>query len=266
MRVCTFETMNELKVALLQTSLFWEDPSRNRAMFGEMIKQLRDLDVIFLPEMFTTGFSMNPVQLAEQMSGPTVRWMLNTAASTGFVVTGSVIIHEEGQYYNRLIWAEPDGRIRHYDKRHRFSYAGEDQKYTAGTDRPTWEYKGWRIRPQVCYDLRFPVWSRNDDDYDLLFYVANWPSRRSFPWKSLLVARAIENMAYVVGLNRVGEDGNGVDHSGDSAVLDPLGEVISSATPDNVEVVEAVLSKEKLREIRERFRFLDDRDSFTLGI
>lgn len=233
-------------------------------MFDEHLIEIQKTDVIFLPEMFSTGFSMRPSEVAEPMSGETVAWMKEKAEALNAVVTGSVVITENEKFYNRLIWAEPSGEIKHYDKRHRFSYAGEHEEYSAGQTRPTWEYKGWRIRPQICYDLRFPVWARNDDDYDLLFYVANWPARRSYPWKSLLVARAIENMSYVVGLNRVGEDGNGIDHSGDSVVLNPLGETVSAAQPNTTEVVNATLSKSDLRTTRERFRFLNDRDAFTL--
>lgn len=256
--------MNELQVSLVQTSLHWEDAKLNRQMFDEHLSEIQKTDVIFLPEMFSTGFSMRPSEVAEPMSGETVTWMKEKAKALNAVVTGSVVITENGKFYNRLIWAEPSGEIKHYDKRHRFSYAGEHEEYSAGQTRPTWEYKGWRIRPQICYDLRFPVWARNDDDYDLLFYVANWPARRSYPWKSLLVARAIENMAYVVGLNRVGEDGNGIDHSGDSVVLNPLGETVSAAQPNTTEVVNATLSKSDLGTTRERFRFLNDRDTFTL--
>ncbi|GGH67729.1 amidohydrolase [Phaeocystidibacter marisrubri] len=256
--------MNELHVSLVQTSLHWEDAKLNRQMFDEHLSEIQKTDVIFLPEMFSTGFSMRPSEVAEPMSGETVTWMKEKAKALNAVVTGSVVITENGKFYNRLIWAEPSGEIKHYDKRHRFSYAGEHEEYSAGQTRSTWEYKGWRIRPQICYDLRFPVWARNDDDYDLLFYVANWPARRSYPWKSLLVARAIENMSYVVGLNRVGEDGNGIDHSGDSVVLNPLGETVSAAQPNTTEVVKATLSKSDLSATRERFRFLNDRDTFTL--
>ncbi|NVK27232.1 MAG: amidohydrolase [Flavobacteriia bacterium] len=256
--------MNDLNVSLVQTSLIWEDAKANRTHFEKLIASIQDSDIIFLPEMFSTGFSMKPEELAESMGGPTVSWMMTQAATKNAVITGSVIILEEGNYFNRLIWAEPNGIVKTYDKRHRFTYAGEDEYYTAGSDRPTWELKGWKIRPQVCYDLRFPVWSRNDNDYDLLFYVANWPERRSYPWKTLLRARAIENMACVVGLNRVGEDGNGVSHSGDSVVLNALGEPISEAKPHSEEIIHATISAEELKSTRERFRFLNDRDQFAI--
>lgn len=256
--------MNDLVVALVQSSLIWEDSSKNRAKFEATLSNLQKVDIIFLPEMFTTGFSMKPSELYETMEGETVQWMLNQARVTNAVVTGSVIIKDDGKFFNRLIWAQPDGELKYYDKRHRFSYAGEDKEYTAGAERPTWEYKGWRIRPQICYDLRFPVWSRNDDDYDLLFYVANWPERRSTAWSALLVARAIENMSYVIGLNRVGEDGNGIDHSGNSVVLNALGEPLVAATPHANEVIYTTLSAEHLKQTRERFRFLNDRDTFTV--
>ncbi|KAB2813977.1 amidohydrolase [Phaeocystidibacter luteus] len=258
--------MNDLKVSLVQTALHWEDAKANRAHFDSLLASVEDVDIIFLPEMFSTGFSMKPEELAEPMGGPTVSWMMAQAAAKSAVIAGSVIILEEGNYFNRLIWAEPNGIVKSYDKRHRFTYAGEDEHYTAGADRPTWELKGWKVRPQVCYDLRFPVWSRNDNDYDLIFYVANWPERRNYPWKTLLRARAIENMACVVGLNRVGEDGNGVAHSGDSVILNALGEPIAEATPHQEEVITAVLSKEELQSTRERFRFLNDRDQFDIKV
>lgn len=256
--------MNEINVALLQCPLHWEDVSKNHAAFEKRFESVKDADIVFLPEMFTTGFSMRPKDLAETMEGETVAWMVNWSSKLNAVLTGSLIISEKGEYFNRLLWIEPSGKIRYYDKRHRFTYAGEDKEYSAGNERPTWEWNGWRIRPQICYDLRFPVWSRNDDDYDLLFYVANWPARRSFAWSSLLTARAIENMAYVVGLNRVGEDGNGIDHTGDSVVRDPLGEAISEGKPGAEEIVSARLKKSELTAARDRFRFLNDRDSFSI--
>lgn len=256
--------MNELRVALLQCPLIWENPEANRLSFEKRFEKLKQVDAVFLPEMFTTGFSMQPKIWAETMEGPTVGWMKSWSSKLKVVLTGSLMIESNGKYYNRLLWVEPEGEVRYYDKRHRFSYAGEHQEYTAGEKRPTWEWRGWKIRPQICYDLRFPVWSRNDDDYDLLFYVANWPERRSYPWKSLLTARAIENMSYVIGVNRVGEDGNGVDHSGDSRIIDALGQVVGEA-PGRVEhVVYGVLSKEHLNQTRERFQFLSDRDSFQI--
>lgn len=256
--------MNTLKLALVQTRLEWENSEANHTQLGKKLSTIPNVDIIFLPEMWPTGFSMKPEEFAETMDGPSVEFMKSQAQRLNAVVTGSVIIKENGQYFNRLIWAQPEGDIKHYDKRHRFTYAGEHKSYTAGNARPTWEYKGWKIRPQVCYDLRFPVWSRNDDNYDLLFYVANWPERRSYPWKSLLIARAIENMSFVVGLNRVGEDGNGIAHSGDSMVLDPLGELIVSAKPHDEEIVLAEVSKNDLHTARDRFHFLDDRDSFEV--
>lgn len=257
--------MNDLKVSLVQTSLVWENVDANLALLKEKVLNLSDTDIVFLPEMFTTGFSMKPEKWAETMNGKSVSWMIDLAHLKGAVITGSLIIEEGGNYYNRLIWAQPDGVVLHYDKRHRFSYAGEDDHYQAGKDRVTWEYLGWRIRPQICYDLRFPVWSRNDDEYDLLFYVANWPERRKFPWKSLLTARAIENMAYVIGVNRVGLDGNEIEHSGDSAVLNALGENVSIGEPNKEVIVSATLSAKHIQEVRTRFRFLNDADPFTLG-
>lgn len=254
--------MNELRLALVQTSLHWEDAAANKRDMDAKLRNLSDVDVVFLPEMFTTGFSMRPSVLAETMEGETVQWMISWSKELNSVVTGSLIIEEDNQFFNRLIWAEPDGSVKTYDKRHRFSYAGEHEEYTAGSARPTWEYRGWKIRPQICYDLRFPAWARNDDNYDLLFYVANWPERRSYPWKSLLVARAIENMSYVVGLNRVGEDGNGIMHSGDSGVFNALGEAIAGPVSHAEEVIQVTIQKSHLDETRSRFGFLNDRDSF----
>lgn len=263
MRLLYFGCMNELIIALVQEDLVWENPEANRSRISRRLDSLGHVDVVVLPEMFSTGFSMNPEGLSENMDGPTVEWMKRMAKESQAVITGSLIIEEDGAFFNRLIWAEPDGVLKYYDKRHRFSYAGEDEHYTAGKLRPTWEYKGWKIRPQVCYDLRFPVWSRNDDDYDLLLYVANWPERRSYPWKTLLKARAIENMSFVIGVNRTGEDGNGIAYSGDSAVISPLGEPIAQAEPGAGVLIQKI-SKSELIEVRERFQFLADRDDFRV--
>ena len=256
--------MNELRITTVQTHLSWENKAANLLHFDNLLdERISNTDVIILPEMFTTGFSMNPEKFAEDStSGVAVDWMLKQAKRFDAVVTGSIIVEEAGNYYNRLLWVQPDGKMVHYDKRHRFSFAGEHKKYTAGQKRVLIEYKGWRILPLVCYDLRFPAWSRNTDDYDFCFYVANWPQKRAFAWKQLLVARAIENLSYVAGVNRCGADGNGIEHSGDSLVLHPSGKPLAALTPHETDVSTVVLKKDELREFRERFGFLNDRDDF----
>ena len=220
--------------------------------------------------MFSTGFSMKPELFAETMEGESVAWMKRVSRENGIILTGSLIIEEEGKYFNRLIWMLPNGQMGHYDKRHRFAYAGEDQHYTAGDKRLIASVKGWKINLQVCYDLRFPVWARNrvskdvsNPEYDVLIYVANWPERRSHAWKTLLCARAIENQAYVVGVNRVGSDGNNIYHSGNSLVINPLGEVLYHKS-DEEDIATIVLEKDKLEDTRARFPFLNDADSFNI--
>ncbi|GAB3926838.1 amidohydrolase [Larkinella terrae] len=254
-----------LHLTLLQTPLHWENPTANRAMLEEKIFALPEkTDLIVLPEMFTTGFTMNAAPLAEPMNLTTFRWLKQMAAQSGAVVTGSYIVQEKGQFYNRLIWMEPDGSFDVYDKRHLFRMAEEDRTYTAGAKRLIKSWKGWNICPLICYDLRFPVWSRNTDlDYDLLLYVANWPAPRSLAWNALLQARAIENLAYVAGVNRVGEDGNGHQYAGDSSLIDPKGEVIFRQR-DMETVFQTNLSLEDLRAYRERFPANRDADAFQI--
>ncbi|RYZ48983.1 MAG: nitrilase family protein, partial [Chitinophagaceae bacterium] len=225
--------MSSITFSLIQTSLHWEDKPANLQMLKEKIRKIQEkTQVVILPEMFSTGFSMKPEALAETMDGDTVKWMKRVAAEKKVILTGSVIIEEEGAYYNRLIWMLPNGQYGYYNKRHLFAFAGEDKHYTGGTERFIASVNGWKINLLVCYDLRFPVWARQQFDeqrnfeYDALIYVANWPERRSTAWKSLLQARAIENQCYVIGVNRVGSDGNDIYHSGDSMVIDPLGEIL----------------------------------------
>ena len=219
--------MKNLKITLIQSNLFWEDKQKNLGHFGEKINTLEaQTDLIVLPEMFSTGFSMQPSLLAEPTDGPTIEWMKKQAKSKNAVVTGSVIIVENEKYYNRLFWVQPDGDFQTYDKRHLFTLANEHHYYAAGQSLLYTNLKGWKILPLICYDLRFPVWSRNTEDYDLLIYVANFPEKRAHAWKTLLQARAIENQAYTVGLNRVGYDGNDIYHSGDSCVLDYSGRTL----------------------------------------
>jgi len=261
--------MSTLTITIIQTDLKWEDKKANLHNLEEKIMSIREnTELVVLPEMFSTGFSMNPERLAEDMKGPTLDWMREVAARKRIILTGSVIIKEDEDYFNRLIWMLPNGSYGYYDKRHRFAFAGEDEHYTAGRKRLLTSVKGWKILPLVCYDLRFPVWSRQTPgeaqlEYDILLYVANWPERRSLAWKTLLRARAIENQAYVIGVNRVGDDGNHIHHSGDSMIIDPLGEILyEKANAEDVHTL--TLRKERLTEVRERFPFWRDADHFSI--
>jgi omega-amidase len=253
-----------MKVALVQTELIWENPSENRKQLGEKINHVVDIvDLIVLPEMFTSGFTMNPKKVAETMKGETIQWLKSIAKTRDCAITGSLVIEENGNYYNRLVFVFPDGKIEHYDKRHLFTLAGEEKVYTKGENRLIVAYKGWKICPLICYDLRFPVFSRNNEDYDVLVYVANWPQPRIQAWDALLKARAIENMSYVIGVNRIGNDGNLHPYSGHSQVFDYLGhEMVELLAEDKTIVV--TLQKELLISTRKRFGFLSDQDCFTL--
>lgn len=258
--------MNTLKIALIQSSLHWEKKEANLNMFSEKISQVESKqDLIVLPEMFSTGFSMKPDTFAETMDGESVAWMKDQAANANCVVTGSLIIKESDSYYNRLVWMRPDGSFDHYDKRHLFRLANEQNHYVAGQERKIVVLNGWRINLNVCYDLRFPVWSRNRNDYDILLNVANWPAKRSHAWKTLLRARAVENMCYAVGLNRVGDDGNGFFHSGDSAVIHPDGTALIACSVRE-KILYTTLIKEELDSFRERFQFYKDADDFTVAM
>jgi predicted amidohydrolase len=265
--------MSALRFSLLQAALHWENKEANLQQFTQKIAALSGPQVVILPEMFSTGFSMRPEALAEKMDGPTVAWMRETASRHKIILTGSVIIEEDGSYYNRLIWMLPNGQHGHYDKRHLFAYAGEDKHYTAGSQRLIASANGWRINLMVCYDLRFPVWARQKGgqsadesvkgEYDLLIYVANWPEKRSNAWKTLLQARAIENQCYVIGVNRVGEDGNGNYHSGDSLVADPLGELLYHKAHEE-DSFTITLDRSHVQTIREKLPFLKDADRFEI--
>ncbi len=253
-----------LKIAIVQSELIWENGKQNRSCFSEKINAISDtVDLIVLPEMFTTGFTMNPAKVAETMDGKTVIWLKNIAREKNSAITGSLVIEENGNYYNRLLFVYPSGEIKTYDKRHTFTLAGEDKVYTAGHKKVILEYKSWKICPLICYDLRFPVWARNTEDYDLLFYVANWPKPRIYAWDSLLKARAIENMSYCIGVNRVGLDANDLEYSGNSVVYDYLGEEISNIKPNEDKIDIVSLNKNELLKTREKFQFLKDRDCFT---
>lgn len=254
-----------LTISLVQPDMLWEDKPGNLQQYERLLegKSLAG-QVVVLPEMFSTGFSMRPEALAETMEGPTVAWMRQLAATKKCIVAGSLIIEDDGHYYNRLVWMQPDGSYGHYDKRHLFAYANEDQHYTAGTKRVIARVNGWRICLQVCYDLRFPVWARNlGNEYDVLLYVANWPERRSLAWNTLLQARAIENQSYVIGVNRVGKDGKDIVYSGDSSVFGPLGQPLFRQTGE-AGVYTVTLDAQALHEAREQFPFLDDADKFVL--
>lgn len=256
--------MEHLKVSILQTELIWEDPEANRQRFTQKLAVLPQTQLIVLPEMFTTGFSMNAEKLAEPKEGPTLKWMQGQAQKLNAAITGSLIVEDAGAYFNRLYFVFPDGTYQTYDKRHTFTLAGEHKVYTRGTQKCIIEYEGFRICPQVCYDLRFPVWARNVEDYDVLLYVANWPEKRTQAWDTLLKARAIENMAYCIGVNRIGSDGNGHPYVGHSAVYDVLGNRISQEDWESEFSQTLLLSKAHIQEVREQLQFLNDRDSFTL--
>jgi omega-amidase len=278
--------MSTLTITTIQSDLRWENKAANLQRFEEIIYNITEpTEVVVLPEMFSTGFSMKPRGLAEKMDGPTLAWMKTVAAKKRVILTGSIIIEEAGHYFNRMIWMLPNGSYGYYDKRHRFAYAGENEQYTAGHKRLIASVKGWKVLLLVCYDLRFPVWSRQTPgaedsrvgeeetvvgdetgaelEYDLIIYVANWPERRNLAWKTLLQARAIENQSYVVGVNRVGMDGNNIYHSGDSMVVDPLGEVLYQVSNKET-VCTHILQKERLEEVRSRFPFWRDADRFSI--
>lgn len=253
-----------MKVSLIQTALTWENPEANRANFEKHINSIEGkTDLIVLPEMFSTGFTMKPEAVAEAMDGTTVQWMKNIVSAKDCAITGSLVMQEDGKYYNRLLFVTPDGTIQTYDKRHLFTLAGEDKAYTAGKDKLVVEYRGWKICLLVCYDLRFPVFARNTEEYELLLYVANWPAPRILAWDTLLRARAIENMSYVVGVNRIGDDVNGHGYPGHTQVLDSLGGYLLEPS-GNEGVFTLDLDKEALAKTRAKFGFLADRDGFTL--
>ena len=266
------EIRTPLRASLVQGDTRWHDPEANREYYGDLLGALRGVtDLVVLPETFTSGFSNDAIDRAETMEGPTVQWMRERARELDAAITGSVQLRAEGGVSNRLLFVTPDGALQHYDKRHLFRYAGEHERYAAGRDRLTIEWRGWRICPLVCYDLRFPVFSRNrydverpgDLDYDLLIYVANWPGVRAHAWRTLMRARAIENLCYVAAVNRVGTDGNGLVYAGDSAVMDYLGNPLSECTDMEV-VTTTTLFLEELRAHRERFPAMLDADRFEL--
>ncbi len=256
---------NELKVAIIQADLVWENPAENRKQLTYKVNAISDsVDLIILPEMFTSGFTMNASTVAETMDGTTINWLKDLAQQKQAAIMGSLVISGNSNYYNRFVCVEPSGRIHQYDKRHTFTLAGEHNVYTAGTEKLIFEYEGWKICPLICYDLRFPVWARNTADYELLIYVANWPKVRVSAWDALLKARAIENMSYCIGVNRVGLDGNNYEYTGHSGAYDVLGNRLDTIA-ESTEAVEIVtLNKAHISKYREKLGFLKDRDHFNL--
>lgn len=268
--------MSSIPVSIIQTALHWEDKSANLKMFSEKIAGIKEKTaLIVLPEMFSTGFSMRTEDLSEEMEGETVGWMKKTAAEKNVILTGSIIVKEKGDpgnvFFNRLIWMLPTGEFGFYDKRHLFAYGNEDHHYTSGKKRLIASVNGWKINLQVCYDLRFPVWIRqsksshlpNGPEFDILIIVANWPSSRSHAWKTLLQARAIENQCYVIGLNRVGTDGKGLQYAGESAIIGPAGDIIR-ILGDQEEIFSHTLDRNKLEDFRTKFPFWKDADRFLI--
>lgn len=254
-----------IKLSILQSTLTWHNSSQNLLHFSEKICQINEaVDIILLPEMFTSGFSMEPQEIAETMDGLAINWMVKTAKDVNSAIAGSLIIFEDGNYYNRFVFVHPSGEINYYNKRHLFTLAGEDKIYKAGSKKVIITYKGWKICPQVCYDLRFPVWSRNVENYDVLLYVANWPKPRITAWDTLLKARAIENLSYTVGVNRIGVDANNLEYNGHSSVYNCLGEQIVQTKENREDIVIVTLEKNHISEIRTKLNFLSDKDTFEI--
>ena len=257
--------MQNLNVALLQANLSWKNAELNRIQFSQKINEIKEpIDLIVLPEMFTTGFTMNPKDVAETMQGDTVKWMQIIASERNTAIAGSIVISENSKYYNRFLFVHPSGEINKYDKRHLFTLAGEHKAFASGNKKLIIDYKGWKICPLICYDLRFPVWSRNIEEYDLLVYVANWPKPRILAWDTLLKARAIENMAYTIGINRIGNDANNLAYSGHSAGYDCFGEKMTNLIQNEEGTAIVALNKNHISEIRNKLNFLADKDDFKL--
>ena len=256
-----------LKVAIIQTDLIWKNSNQNRINFSIKIDELsNDVDLIVLQEMFTTGFTSQAQNAFESMDGETVQWMLQKSHEKEALLIGSLIIQEDEKFFNRLIVAFPDGELKYYDKRHLFSYAGENKVFTAGNSTLVFDYKGFKICPLVCYDLRFPVWSRNTEDIDILIYVANWPKPRINAWDILLKARAIENLCYVIGVNRLGKDFNNLEYLGHSAVIDAMGKPVLDFEEGQEMTKTITLSKDHIKNTRSKFGFLEDRDEFEIVV
>jgi len=255
---------NSLNITLIQTSLFWENVEKNLYHFDKLISEISDTDIILLPEMFNTAFCPKSNHLAETMEGETVSWMKEIAKNKNSAIAGTLMVKEGARVFNRLVWISKNGTIHTYDKHHLFSLIKEERYISKGTGRLIVEEDGWRICPLICYDLRFPVFSRNDVDYDLLIYLANWPIKRIDAWDTLLKARSIENQCYTIGVNRVGEDGNGIPFNGHSKVFDAFGKELLSATENKEEILQIEISLDDLKLKRRQMNFLQDRDDFTL--
>lgn len=253
----------DIKIYGIQSDLYWEKKAENLDMFSRKIDAISGADLIVLPEMFNSGFTMNVEAIGETMDETTFHWMKNIAMKKDSVITGSFIVKEEGSYYNRMLWMTPEGSYEYYDKNHLFGMAKEDEFFTNGKIRKIVEFKSWRILLNVCYDLRFPEWSRNQDDYDCMINVASWPNKRANHWSTLLKARAIENQCYLIGINRYGMDGNDFYYSGNSVIINPNGEILEEAN-DEEKTINATISKQTLQETRTKLPFLEDRNPFSL--
>lgn len=263
--------MQDLKILVLQTDIFGENPQKNRIRIEQkIISQFNSHDLILLPETFTTGFPVDPKNFHESIDGITVSWMKGLSQKLKTTIAGSLLLENNGKYTNTFVWAMPDGSHHTYEKRHVFSMGGEHKKITAGKSKPIITIKGWKILPQICYDLRFPVWSKNNFtdqgfEYDIAVYTANWPAVRSHPWKSLLVARAIENQAFVIGVNRIGIDDLGNKYSGDSMIIDPKGRIMEQSAEFKEETISSILSKKELVDFRNNFNVGNDWDKFEIA-
>lgn len=256
---------NTLTIAIVQANLVWERIDVNTDHFTKLVQTIdKSVDIVILPEMFTTGFSMNAEKLAQTMQGDTVSWMQSMAIENGFAICGSIIVEDDGKYYNRFIFVTPQGKMHTYNKRHLFTYANENKHYALGNKQLIFNYLGWRIMPQICYDIRFPVWSRNRDKYDLLINVANFPAERRDAWTTLIKARAIENQCYVAAANRVGTCGMGIYYSGDSMIVDAQGQTIATALPGQDRIIVGTIFMDNLLQFRKDFPVLPDADAFNL--
>ncbi|MBU8891763.1 MAG: amidohydrolase [Bacteroidales bacterium] len=256
---------DNLKISCIQTDLVWENIDKNLKQFSEKLNQLpKDSELVVLPEMFTTGFSMNSLELAETMDGKSYHWMKEQSKKIGKILVGSIIIKENNNYYNRCITMFPSGEFHSYDKGHLFRMEKEHEDFTKGESKTIFKHNGWRICTLICYDLRFPVWSRNKDDYDLLIYIASWPESRKEVWNTLLKARAIENQSYVIGVNRIGSDGEGISYSGDTVIINAKGQILAKANDYTDEIINAELSLNELNKFREKFPVFLDADNFKI--
>jgi len=255
----------KIKIAIIQTSINWEETKKNLSKYETIVRQIEEkTNVVFFPEMFNSGFSMNVEKIAETMEGESVSWLKEISSKKNFAAVASLAIKENDKFFNRLVWAHPSGEVNCYDKRHTFTLAGESEVYSKGNTNKVINYKGWKFLPQICYDLRFPVWSRNKLNYDVLFYLANWPKPRISHWNKLLEARAIENMSYCVGVNIVGKD-PGNEYTGDSCVIDPSGSLCTTKS-DKENIIYCEMLKETVKEYRKNLKFLEDKDDFLINI